>query len=142
MTKSLATQAIDEQKHRWFKAEMVLQEGAARGAMSTEYASRSTEIGERDKNNKSSQAITYNYYLAAQNILKRAEKYKVEEGRESLISLYRKNTSLAFSHTSRRHSDTSLFWKLLPQTALPNNEQLKHLLHLLTLSLPKPSSLV
>lgn len=94
--------------------------------MSTEYAFQSTKIGEWDKNNKNPQAITSNNYLAAQNVLKRAEKYKAQEGRESLISLYRKNTKLALLPCQEQHSDTSLFWKLLLQTALPNNERLKY----------------
>lgn len=116
---------------------MVLQEGAGRQVMSTEYAFQSTKIGEWDKNNKNPQAITSNNYLAAQNVLKRAEKYKAQEGRESLISLYRKNTKLALLPCQEQHSDTSLFWKLLLQTALPNNERLKYLLPLLPLSLQK-----
>lgn len=68
--------------------------------MSTEYPLQSKEIGEWDIN-KNPQAITYNNYLAAQNVLNTAEKSKVQEGRESLISqfLFKERTqSLPFSH--------------------------------------------
>lgn len=63
-----------------------------------------------------------NNYLAAQNVLKTAEKYKVEGGRKRLISHYRKKAKLALLSYQQELSDTSLFWKLLLQTALPNIE--------------------
>lgn len=106
--------------------------------MSTEYAFQSTDKGGWDKNNKNPLAITCNNCLAAQNFLKKIEKkYKVQKGRESLISLYRRNTKLALLAYQQWHSDTSLFWKSLLQTALPNNKLLMYLLLLLPLSLKK-----
>lgn len=114
---------------------MTLQEGA--GGDEYWICFLSTEIGEGDKNNKNPQAITLNNYLAAQNVLKTAEKYKVEGGRKRLISHYRKKAKLALLSYQQELSDTSLFWKLLLQTALPNIEWLKHLLPLLPLSLQK-----